>query len=69
MSAATIESVSRLDIRFFLEELIPWFLLKAIKIPRYGTKEAVKQIMTLLFDEDKTEEYYERFHTRRKIKK
>lgn len=52
-----------------LAELLPWFLLKATKIARYGTKEAVEQIMTLLFDEDKTEGYYERFHTRRKFKK
>lgn len=34
-----------------------------------GVHEMVEQIMTLLFDADKTEGYYERFHTRRKIKK
>ena len=34
-----------------------------------GVHEMVEQIITLLFDADKTEGYYERFHTRRKIKK
>lgn len=34
-----------------------------------GVHETVEQIMTMLFDADKTEGYYERFHTRRKIKK
>lgn len=34
-----------------------------------GVRETVEQIMTLLFDADKTKGYYERFHTRRKIKK
>ena len=34
-----------------------------------GVHETVVQIMTLFFDTNKTEGYYERFHTRRKIKK
>ncbi len=34
-----------------------------------GVHETVEQIMTTLFDADKTEVYYERFRTHRKIKK
>ena len=52
-----------------MAELLPWFLLKATKLSRCGVHETVEQIMTMLFDADKTEGYYERFHTRRKIKK
>ena len=34
-----------------------------------GVHEMVEQIMTMLFDTNKTEGYYERFHTHRKIKR
>ena len=34
-----------------------------------GVHETVEQIMTMLFDADKTEGYYESFHTHKKIKK
>ena len=34
-----------------------------------GVHETVEQIMTMLFDADKTEGYYERFRTHKKIKK
>ena len=34
-----------------------------------GVHEMIEQIMTLLFDTDKTEGYYKIFHNRRKIKK
>ena len=102
MRAATLESVSDMDIRVFLEEellslrdeigkeletrekekrtpldLFAQQARRDMYCPicgchRYcdgGVHEMVEQIMTLLFDADKTEGYYERFHTRRKIKK
>ena len=104
MRAATLESVSGMDIRAFSKEEL--FSLrdeidtelearekkKESRTPldlfaqqarrdvccpicgchRYcdgGVHEMVEQIMTLLFDTDKTEGYYKIFHNRRKIKK
>lgn len=52
-----------------LKELLPWFAFKAMKMSKYGIDEVVEQILTKLFDAEKTEGYYERFNTKRKIRK